>query len=160
MIFSEVGILNSEQIKDYPNFSALSEQVHLDCILLVDDDRATNFLNKRLLDKMGVANHIKIARNGIEAMDYLVSASEGQRDFPMPDLIFLDINMPLVNGWEFLERYDSMPEDFKSHITVLMLTTSLRQDDLERAEKAPSVKGFIHKPLTESEIWRVLNENF
>lgn len=160
MIFSEGGIAAPQQTIDYPNFSALPDQIHLDCILLVDDDRATNFLNKRLLDKVGIADHIKISRNGMEAMDYLMNAFEGQYGFPIPELIFLDINMPLVNGWEFLERYEQMPEDFKRHITVLMLTTSLRQDDIEQAAKAPSVKGFIHKPLTEKEIRRVLDENF
>ena len=121
---------------------------------------ATNFLNKRLLDKMGVGDHIKIARNGIEAMEYLVSAYEGERDCHVPDLILLDINMPLVNGWELLERYDLMSDEFKRRIIVLMLTTSLRQNDMDRAEKVPSVRGFIHKPLTEQEFWRVLNDNF
>lgn len=160
MIFSETGIFTPSQIKDYLKPKALPNEVQLDCILLVDDDRATNFLNRRLLDKMAVAKTIKVARNGIEAMEYLTRGNRGHSDFPLPNLILLDINMPLVNGWEFLERYETLPNDLKRHITLLMLTTSLRQDDLGRVEETPSVKGFIHKPLSEQEVRKVLLNNF
>ena len=160
MIYSNEALSPPFQISDYPNPAPLQKEVHLNCILLVDDDRATNFLNKLLLDKMGVADTIKTARNGMEAMDYLMRAFQGERDCPVPDLICLDINMPMVNGWEFLERYEPMPDDFKKSITVLMLSTSLRQEDIERAKQLPLIKGFVLKPLTENEVMRVLDENF
>lgn len=150
----------SEKTVAYPISTPLDKKIHLKSILLVDDDRATNFLNKRLLDKMDVATSIHIARNGVEAMDYLLKAYEGEQGFPVPDLIFLDLNMPLVNGWEFLDRYESLPEDFKNSIAVMMLTTSLRQDDIERATTNKVVKGFLHKPLTTQDVIKTLNENF
>lgn len=149
-----------EKLMAYPISTPLDKKIHLNSILLVDDDRATNFLNKRLLDKMGVTDSINIARNGVEAMDYLLKAMKGEQDFPVPDLILLDLNMPLVNGWEFLERYESLPEAFKDSIKVLMLTTSLRQDDIERATDNKVVKGFLHKPLTIQDVMKTLDENF
>lgn len=144
----------------YPISAPLNKKIHLSNILLVDDDRATNFLNKRLLDKLDITDSINIARNGVEAMDYLRRAMEGQRDFPVPDLILLDLNMPLLNGWEFLEHYSSLPQGFRDAIKVLMLTTSLRQDDIERAAGSRVVSGFLHKPLTPQDVMRVLEENF
>jgi CheY-like chemotaxis protein len=148
------------QINESPNPALLQKEIHISCILLVDDDRATNFLNKRLLEKMGVTDTIKIARNGVEAMDYLVRAAEGERDFPVPDLIFLDLNMPMVNGWEFLERYNLLPDDFKQSISLHLLTTSLRQDDFEQANRLEIIKGFLYKPLTAEQVLKAMEENF
>ncbi|MBK9012688.1 MAG: response regulator [Saprospiraceae bacterium] len=132
----------------------------LTCILMVDDDKATNFLNRRLLNKMELSESIHVARNGAEAMDYLSTAVEGLPDCPCPDLILLDINMPLINGWEFLEHYQEMPEDFKNRIRILILTTSLRDVDVERAKSTPGVKGFLSKPLREGDIKSMLNLHF
>ena len=132
----------------------------LQCILLVDDDKATNFLNNRLLTKMEVAQNIFIAKNGVEAENYLQKALHNQPGFPRPELILLDINMPFINGWEFLDRYENLPASFKQNIRILMLTTSLREADIERARITPSVKGLIFKPLNEDEIRWVIQQNF
>ncbi len=132
----------------------------LNCILLVDDDKATNFLNKRLLTKMGIAYDIQVVRNGVEAMTYLNDAANHLEGFTLPELILLDLNMPLVNGWEFLEQYATLPEAFKNNIHILMLTTSLREADTERAVQMPGIKGLIHKPLKWESMSEMLQANF
>ncbi len=132
----------------------------LNCILLVDDDKATNFLNKRLLTRMDITQNIQVARNGVEAEEYLRRSADKEPGFPKPDLIFLDINMPLVNGWEFLNRYESLPSTFKSSILILMLTTSLREVDTDRAKTSPFISGLIYKPLTELEIRKAIVRHF
>jgi CheY-like chemotaxis protein len=126
----------------------------------VDDDKATNFLNKRLLTRLNIAEQIHIVRNGVEAEEYLKNALANEPGFPKPDLIFLDINMPLVNGWEFLNRYEHLPDNFKNSILILMLTTSLREVDTERAKRSPFINGLIYKPLTESEIRKAIMQHF
>ena len=65
-----------------------------------------------------------------------------------PGIIFLDINMPRMNGWEFLIEYKNLPSQQKSKIVIGMLTTSMNPDDEIRAKQFPEIKAFIHKPLT------------
>ena len=104
----------------------------LDCILFVDDDMATNYLNKRLIKKLGVVQKAVFCRNGREALDYL-EASEAA-DYVRPNLIFLDINMPVMDGFEFLQAYEGLDEDKRASEVVVMLTTSLMDNDQQRAE--------------------------
>jgi CheY-like chemotaxis protein len=116
--------------------------VKLKCIMLVDDDEPTNVLHKRVIEKAGVAEEVLIAYDGDEALEIFYD------DSPPPELVFLDINMPRVNGWEFLEEYDKLPEEKKAQAVVVMLTTSLNPDDLERARNYNGVTKFLRKPLT------------
>ena len=132
----------------------------LECILLVDDDKATNFLNRRLLRKMEAAKEIEVVRNGSEAMEYLEKSVAGKTGFLPPNLILLDINMPLVDGWEFLQRYADFSENYKASTVVVMLTTSLRESDQERVTQFKEVKSLIRKPLTQEAVEQILAQHF
>lgn len=130
------------------------------CILLVDDDRATNFLNQRLLRKLGVAEDIRVCHNGAEAMEYLEKAAAGEGSTPRPEIILLDINMPLVNGWEFLDRYSNFSINYKKDIIIVMLTTSLRETDRKMAEQYQFVRDLVHKPLLPATVERIWEQYF
>lgn len=130
----------------------------LNCILLIDDDRATNFLHEMVLSEMSVADEIIAVESGMEALKYLTSIEGGK--YPQPDLIFLDINMPAMNGWEFLEEYEKLDKSAKARFVLMMLTTSLNPDDHETAKTLPLVSGFLSKPLTPKMVQDVLEENF
>jgi CheY-like chemotaxis protein len=133
----------------------------LNCILLIDDDEPTNFLNKMTLEQAGCTRHIRIARSGQEALDYLqCCGGERTDEYPRPDLIFLDINMPAMDGWEFLEHYRLLPADRKADIILIMLTTSLNPDDEIRTRTIPEVAGFENKPLNNPRLDRVLLKYF
>ena len=120
----------------------------INCILLVDDNPADNEFHKIIISDSQVCNSVKIATSGAKALDYLVKSGDGgQEDFPKPDLIFLDINMPGMNGFEFLEEYHSLDEKLKSKIVIIMLSTSLNPDDAEKARQIKEVTEFMNKPL-------------
>lgn len=124
----------------------------LNCILLIDDSAPDNRYHQIVIEAMNITNKIQVAINGQEALDFLKETSQNP-----PDLIFLDINMPKMNGWEFLEAYKDLEEKQKAKITIVMLTTSLNPEDKKRAEGIDDVDGFINKPLTEEVIVEVLN---
>ena len=128
--------------------------IQLNCVLLIDDDEPTNFLNKMTLEQAGCTRQIRIAQSGQEALDYLQHAG------PRPDLIFLDINMPAMDGWEFLEKYRGLPPARKADIILIMLTTSLNPDDEKRTRTMPEVAGFENKPLSQDQLDNVLKKYF
>jgi CheY-like chemotaxis protein len=127
----------------------------LNCILFVDDNPADNYYHQLIIKKMNIANIIEVAENGLKALEFL----KNKLDLP-PELIFLDINMPKMNGWEFLEEYKSLESEKKANIVILLLTTSTNPDDINRAKQIEEVTGFQTKPLTEEIMDEILNEYF
>jgi CheY-like chemotaxis protein len=130
----------------------------LNCILLVDDDNDCNYFHTKLLKEMNCTDSIHIAHDGVEAIDFLYSCDREKS--VIPDIIFLDINMPRMNGWDFLEAYEKLPLTFRATIILVMLTTSLNPDDKERASKSLLIKGFKEKYLDEKEVNSMLKEYF
>jgi CheY-like chemotaxis protein len=134
----------------------------INCILLIDDNPADNAYHKIIITESGVCNHIKVVTSGQEAIDYINKASKPDQSelFPKPDLIYLDINMPGMNGFEFLEIYHTLEEDQKSKAVVIMLTTSLNPDDKIKAMGFKEVNEFQNKPLTVEIIMETINKYF
>lgn len=134
----------------------------LDCVLLIDDDEPTNFLNKMIIEETGCVNEVKVAQSAREALDYLSGKQQmaGGANLPMPELIFLDINMPAMDGWEFLEKYDKLSPEQKASIIVVMLTTSFNPEDESKARKISYISSYRNKPLTQEIIMGILEEHF
>jgi CheY-like chemotaxis protein len=133
----------------------------LNCILVIDDDEPTNFFTRIILEEYGGIRHIKIMQSAGEALDYLALALQPGADtdnFPYPDLVLLDINMPAMNGWEFLE--ECKKQDKMSGAKIIMLTTSLFPKDMERARDIPEVTGFENKPLSAEKLDKILQKHF
>lgn len=130
----------------------------LNCILLVDDDEATNFIHRLVIEECDCAENIIAIQRPEEALKFL-STPEADT-FPNPDLLFLDINMPGMNGWEFLEAYDKLPSGQKAKVVIVMLTTSSNPADIERAQARGQLGGFMSKPLTSKMIFDVIDEHF
>jgi len=135
----------------------------LNCILFIDDDEPTNFISKILMEEANCAAHIEIAQSGQAALDFLLDEDHTSikgKGFPCPDLIFLDINMPAMNGWEFLEKYNELDQKHKGNVVTVMLTTSLNPDDRNRAIKNLDISGFETKPLTSEKLDNILRKYF
>jgi CheY-like chemotaxis protein len=131
----------------------------LNCILVIDDDEPTTFFTQMMLEESGCTNHIQIAHGGQEALTYLIKSEAGNNtDCPVPDLIFLDINMPAMDGWEFLEEYKKLHTSHK--VNVIMLTTSLFPEDKLKAAEIPEISGFEHKPITPEKIVSLVKNIF
>jgi len=135
----------------------------LNCVLLVDDDEGTNFLNRMEIEKAGIAENIEAVYNGREALEYLTNTGKYKVNgavFPQPVLILLDINMPVMDGWEFMEAYHKLEENQKGKIIIVMLTTSYNPDDKTRAEKISEISGFKNKPLSQIILEEIMNKYF
>tara|TARA_R110002124_G_scaffold287323_4_gene472821 strand:+ start:4326 stop:4733 length:408 start_codon:yes stop_codon:yes gene_type:complete len=128
----------------------------VNCILLIDDDEPTNFLHKIIIEDSNLAEKVVAVQSGYEALEYLEKKEDGK--YPQPGIIFLDINMPAMNGWEFLERYKQLDESLKGKILVVMLTTSINPDDKKKAMGKGFVKGFLSKPLTTEMLEKIIDD--
>lgn len=126
--------------------------------MLVDDDESTNFLNKMVLEDFDCAEAIEVAESGQDALNYLQKAAGTNTQ--RPELIFLDINMPAMNGWEFLERYAHLNKQQKANVIIVMLTTSSNPDDRAKAESVVDVSGFETKPLTPEKLQSIFEKYF
>ncbi len=130
----------------------------LELILFIDDDAATNFLHNRTADQADCAKKVMTFESAVNALDYL-KADESQ-DYIRPNLIFLDINMPIMNGWEFIEEYDKLDASLKSDFILVMLTTSLNPLDKTRAEELNLISEFQSKPLRSEDLIGLIQKNF
>lgn len=134
----------------------------LDCVLLIDDDKPTNFLHKKVIEKTGIDVDVQALTSASEALDFLTCSGkyEGTVHLKRPGIIFLDINMPGMNGWEFMDAYHKLTESQKAHIVVIMLTTSLNDDDRERAMQDKDIATFYHKPLRAEMVSQLIDQYF
>jgi len=135
----------------------------LNFVLIVDDNETDNFLHTKVIEKAGITDLIGIALNGQEALDFLINLkNRGTRDrsFLYHALIFLDINMPLMDGWEFLEEYTKLDKDQKVGAVIIMLSSSQNNSDLEKAEEALGSGCFLYKPLTSEKLNEIMQKHF
>lgn len=130
----------------------------LKSILLIEDDPATNFLHARAIRSEDCAENIITAEHGEAALKLLIGLIA--RNEPAPELLLLDINMPVMNGWEFLTAYAQLPEDFREGTRIIMLTTSMNPDDEVRAGSTPGINGFKLKPLDKAMLHEILEKHF
>jgi CheY-like chemotaxis protein len=132
----------------------------LGCVMLIDDDPDDNFFHVRTIKKLGIAEKIVTTENGEEALAYLRNQGETPELISLPELIFLDINMPRMNGWEFIAAYEQLPLEQQGGLILIMLTNSENPEDLRRAAEQNCVADFISKPLTEDHLQKIMREHF
>lgn len=135
----------------------------LNCILLVDDNVDDNFFHTIIINDTDASVQVKTATTGEKAIAYLEKCKQGNADCPMPDLVFLDINMPGMNGFEFLEEARSRKLiSADKPIIVVMLTSSLNPNDekMAREKFGSEIKDYQNKPLTAEMLKGIINKYF
>ena len=130
----------------------------LKCILLIDDDQPINFLNEIIIKRARCAQNVVSVLSGADALRVLNGNIE--TTCRNPDVIFVDLNMPAMSGWEFLEEYRKLPARVREGTIVKILSSSVNPDDEALANETPGVHGFLNKPLTEEKLQQVLSTFF
>ena len=120
-------------------------------VLLVDDDEINNFISIKLIKKALLNTEIMACLNGKFAIDQLVELQR-QDINKLPDYILLDINMPIMNGWEFLDEYKRLNIDPLGKTKIYIISSSVFSNDINKARSYPLVKDFISKPLNVDKI--------
>lgn len=129
----------------------------IDLVLLVEDDPITNYINCRLINKVGAASEIQVALNGHDALTMIKERI--QNNECCPDLIFLDINMPVMDGFEFLERFRRLDFPNKEKVVIVMLTTSTHMKDMDKLGSFGNSE-LISKPLNQEKLLAVTSKYF
>lgn len=115
-------------------------------VAVVDDDQVYQFTASRALKATNLPHRIVQFRNGQEALTYL--GNHLQSPGELPDIILLDINMPITDGWMFLDEYFKMKKSLTKHIRIYMVSSSIDPRDLTRAKENPDVADYVEKPIS------------
>jgi CheY-like chemotaxis protein len=131
----------------------------IDTVLLIDDDEINNMICTKIISKNDFATNVVACSSARQGLKYLHDAlTDGAK--PLPTVIFLDINMPVMNGWDFLDHYKQMSGLADKGIVLIMLSSSSSANDLSRAQGYPQVSDYITKPLTAAHLQHVRERFF
>ncbi len=128
----------------------------LDKVLLIDDSEIDNMVNKRVIDKTGLSSVVVVRNSAQSAIDYLLDISVSNREL-IPEVIFLDIRMPEIDGFGFLELFENLPQAVHSKSKIVMLSSSIDAEDYKKAMDNRFVKQFLNKPLHKESVLNLTN---
>lgn len=125
-------------------------------ICIIDDDKILIFLTKKLINAQDSSIEISEFEDGHAAMEFFRENMKKVSDFP--DVIFLDISMPVMDGWEFLDEYSKIAPEITNNIQLYMFSSSISAHDMDRATANPNVNDYLTKPLTKEKLIEILGQ--
>jgi CheY-like chemotaxis protein len=121
-------------------------------VMLIDDNEIDNLINQKMIEAAGLANRIYThtgAKSAIEFLRNIETLEEDVLQKVQPDIIFLDIDMPLMDGFQFLDEFEKLSAKTKERSKIVMLTSSINPQDVSKSKKYSYVKQYINKPLSQ-----------
>lgn len=125
----------------------------LESICIIDDDEIYTFLLKKTLKKIDLCNQVHSYVNGLDGIDNLKKIIENHE--VLPDIILLDINMPLLDGWEFLNEFQKIKDKIDKNIAIYVVSSSISVIDIDKAKNHPEVVDFLTKPIEPDTLVRI-----
>jgi CheY-like chemotaxis protein len=125
-------------------------------ICIVDDDEIYKFTMRKTIEMNKLARKVLIFSDGEEALDFITDNLGNNQD--LPDVIFLDINMPIMDGFQFMQEYIKIKPRVGKKITIYMVSSSVDADDIEKANEISDIAGYLIKPIKASELNDIIAE--
>ena len=125
-------------------------------VFIVDDDDIYKFTMIKTLKSLKLTNRIKVFSDGEEALDFMLDNLHNDKE--LPDVIFLDIDMPIMDGFEFMEEYVKLKPKLGKKITIYMVSSSVDPVDIDRAKKISEITDYIVKPITQDQLTYIMQE--
>lgn len=117
---------------------------------LIDDDEIYLFSVKKVIEVNKLSERVLEFRNGQEAIDFFTNSTTNQQE--LPDVIFLDINMPVMNGWEFIEEFRKIRPLLSKDIMLYVVSSSVDKSDVDKAKSFATVNDYLIKPITATQL--------
>ncbi len=125
-------------------------------VAIIDDDQICQFISDKVIEHSGIAHAVLKFYNGKEAISFFINHHQATEQ--LPRLILLDLNMPVVNGWEFLDQFQQLQFAGDYHPLIYIFSSSSHIEDIERSKQYPIIAGYIVKPLTELSIKKIVDD--
>lgn len=128
----------------------------IEILALVDDDDTFVFITQRIIEQTNHVKEIKVFNNGLDALNYL--KNNLKNDYQLPEVIFLDLSMPIMDGWQFLDEFTSLSlkTDKTEKILIYICSSSISPHDITKAKEISSVTDFIIKPVTKDKLAEIV----